>query len=276
MSDEAPPPYPGPKKEEESTATPSGQNGEAKKTEEPFDNSKLPPPPPYSAVPGAELPPNAQIFIAGLQTPITISPNSSRGIPLTTNSNTEQPEKIENYLLLSVCSMVFCCFPLGVLATLLSCQVGILFQRGDYLHARIISQRARHVASMAIMIGCFTIFFEYFRRYNIGINYDNDDVSMHPKVFGDDVDYISSTTFENVETGAAFEPVDPFSGTKIVDSMEPNQEIKDYFNNDDYFGTESESFSMWDSSKLQRTIDRIHEMTDKFMENSDSSYDSSY
>ena len=48
MSDEAPPPYPGPKKEEESTATPSGQNGEAKKTEEPFDNSKLPPPPPYS------------------------------------------------------------------------------------------------------------------------------------------------------------------------------------------------------------------------------------
>ena len=80
-------------------------------------------------------------------------------------------------------------------------------------------------------------------------------------------------TFENVETGAAFEPVDPFSGTKIVDSLEPNQEIKDYFNNDDYFGTESESFSMWDSSKLQRTIDRIHEMTDKFMENSDSSYD---
>jgi len=195
MSNEAPPPYPGPKKEEENTATP--QNGEAKKAEEPFDNSKLPPPPPYSAVPGAELPPNAQIFIAGLQTPIVISPNSSRGIPLRTYGSTEEPEKIENYLLLSVCSMVFCCFPLGVLATLLSCQVGILFQRGDYLHARIISQRARHVASVAIMIGCFTIFFEYFRRYNIGMNYDND--SMNPKFFGDGADYISSTKFENTQ-----------------------------------------------------------------------------
>lgn len=202
MSDEAPPPYPGPKKEEENTTTPNGQNDEAKKAEEPFDNSKLPPPPPYSAVPGAELPPNAQIFIAGIQTPITISPNSSRGIPLRANSTTEQPEKIENYLLLSVCSMVFCCFPLGVLATLLSCQVGILFQRGDYLHARIISQRARHVASMAIMIGCFMIFFEYFRRYNIvlkGINYEDD--SMNPKIFGDVdddiVDFSSTTTFEN-------------------------------------------------------------------------------
>ncbi|CAG5081217.1 Oidioi.mRNA.OKI2018_I69.PAR.g9815.t2.cds [Oikopleura dioica] len=193
MSDEAPPPYPGPKKAEDTPA--DGSETSKTQTEEPFDNSKLPPPPPYSAVPGAE-PTRPQIFIAGLSTPITISPDATR-VQLSTEASPEQPEKIENYLLLSICSMIFCCFPLGVLATLLSCQVGILFQRGDYLHARIISQRARHVASMAIMIGCFMIFVDYFRRYNFGLDYGTNgmDGTMNPKIYAtSDVDYTSSET----------------------------------------------------------------------------------
>lgn len=208
MSDEAPPPYPGPKvAEEDDSPSPP------KATQEAFDNSKLPPPPPYTAVPTDGNHP--QIFITNLRTPITVSPLAGGPIP----TDTQRPERIENYLLMSICSMIFCCFPIGILATLLSCQVGILYQRGELHHAHVISQRARHVASIAIAVGSIASFFNFFREYKQGYTIYGNDIRnqgihestpafMHPEVNFDDS---SLATQMNVAGTSA-----PFFGETIT------------------------------------------------------------
>lgn len=78
---------------------------------------------------------------------------------------------------------------------------------------------------------------------------------MNPKIFGDvdDVDFSSSSTFENSNQGAAFEVVDPFSETEIVDYSESTPgiayyKLEDYSNyyGDSISAASSESTSFWD------------------------------
>ena len=70
---------------------------------------------------------------------------------------------------------------------------------------------------------------------------------MNPKIFGDVdddiVDFSSTTTFENTNQGAAFEVVDPFSETKIVDYSESSLEDSSYDYSSSYFSEDSSFFS---------------------------------
>jgi hypothetical protein len=80
---------------------------------------------------------------------------------------------------------------------------------------------------------------------------------MNPKIFGDvdDVDFSSTSTFENTNQGAAFEVVDPFSETKIVDYSETTPKIMssiDDYSYDYLDYQESELMKLW-----HNTLDSI-------------------
>ena len=99
---------------------------------------------------------------------------------------------------------------------------------------------------------------------------------MNPKIFGDvdDVDFSSTTTFENTNQGAAFEVVDPFSETKIVEYSESSPEITssledssyDYLvdSSEDSLDYSSESMNFWDKAfgSIYGNSESVSESTD--------------
>jgi len=91
---------------------------------------------------------------------------------------------------------------------------------------------------------------------------------MNPKFFGD---ISPSTTFESTQ-GAAFEPVDPFSETKIDSSPEldfSSEDSDSFYGNNDYIQSqESELMSLW-----SKTIDSIFGKSDEYSESSYQDYD---
>jgi hypothetical protein len=155
-----PPPYPGPQKKQEA------------KEEECFSNMHLPPPPAYDGLEGQ------RIIIT--EAPMMISPHHGQRILIPPVS--QQPARIESYLILSLFTLLCCCFPLGLIATVLSCQVGLYAQRGEIKKARYVSEKAKHIATIGILIGTLTLlymciqkvkFFEAYRFVTI-----NDDIQI--------------------------------------------------------------------------------------------------
>lgn len=139
---DSPPPYPGHEKKEE-------------KDQECFSNVNLPPPPPYD---GME---SQRIIITEAPMINVTTPNGQRlFIPPIRPS----AERIESYLFLSLFTLICCCFPLGLIATVLSCQVGMYAQRGEVKKARYVSEKAKHVATIGILIGTFTVLYMFVQR----------------------------------------------------------------------------------------------------------------
>lgn len=161
MSD-LPPPYPGP----------SDKKGE-KEDYPVFNNSTLPPPPPYE---GLE---NDRVVITD-QIPSNIIFDLSAHRILIPPTRQGAAERIESYLFLSIFTLVCCCIPLGMIATVLSCQVGLYAQRGEVKKARYVSEKAKHIATIGILIGTFTALYYFVQRATffdpmniVGNNYGN-------------------------------------------------------------------------------------------------------
>ena len=100
---------------------------------------------------------------------------------------------------------------------------------------------------------------------------------MNPKIFGDvdDVDFSSTSTFENTNQGAAFEVVDPFSETKIVDYSETTPKIMSSIDDSsyDYLGDSSEVYLDYQESELMKLW---HNTLDSIWGNSESSESADY
>tara|TARA_B100000963_G_C22032962_1_gene412058 strand:- start:18 stop:290 length:273 start_codon:yes stop_codon:yes gene_type:complete len=72
----------------------------------------------------------------------------------------EQNQQVcpENYLGLSIFSMICCCMPLGIPAIIYSSRVKGLFNKGDYIGAQRCSKKARDFSMAAIAIGVLLTF----------------------------------------------------------------------------------------------------------------------
>lgn len=78
---------------------------------------------------------------------------------------------------------MLCCFPLGLIATVLSCQVGIYAQRGEVRKARYVSEKAKHVATIGILIGTLTVVYMFVQKVHfVNFNYDDDLFNLRDEI----------------------------------------------------------------------------------------------
>jgi len=92
----------------------------------------------------------------GHQTQTTIVMTQPGGFVSEEDSNSPP----ESYMALSICACLCCCWPLGLLAIIKSCQVNDAVNNGDLAAANEASKKARGLASCSIIIGvCFTVAF---------------------------------------------------------------------------------------------------------------------
>jgi len=115
----------------------------------------MPPPPPYD---GLE---SQRIIIT--EAPM-INVNTPHGQRILIPPIQQAPARIESYLILSLFTLLCCCFPLGLIATVLSCQVGLYAQRGEIKKARYVSDKAKHIATIGILIGTLTLLYMFVQR----------------------------------------------------------------------------------------------------------------
>lgn len=169
---ESPPPYPGHEKKEQ-------KNHE-------FCHANLPPPPPYDGLEGQ------RIIITEAPMINVSTPNGQR---LLIPPMRPAGDRIESYLFLSLFTLICCCFPLGLVATILSCQVGLYAQRGEIKKARYVSEKAKHIATIGILIGTFTVLYMFVQRVKFFdqmrfVKYDSEDLYINK--FGNEMQTIPS------------------------------------------------------------------------------------
>lgn len=68
-------------------------------------------------------------------------------------NNNQMPPMPDNYLIWSILALVFCCWPLGIVAVIKSSNVSSCYQRGDYDGARRASESAKSWAIWTAVAG---------------------------------------------------------------------------------------------------------------------------